>query len=141
MLILFSAGNNGTDTNQNGVFDSDSIGQPGTAKNVVTVGASENLRATGGYNPGGDCTRWGSCWPNDFGTTPLSNDTPSDNANGMAAFSSRGPTDDGRIKPDIVAPGTNILSTRSHQAQAGTGWGSYNGDYIFEGGTSMCPRR
>ena len=28
----------------------------------------------------------------------------------MAAFSSRGPTDDARIKPDVVAPGTWILS-------------------------------
>ncbi len=137
MLILFSAGNSGTDADGNGVIDSDSIGAPGTAKNVVTVGASENLRASGGYNPSGDCTSWGDCWPNDFGTGPLSNDTPSDDANGMAAFSSRGPTDDGRIKPDIVAPGTNILSVRSHHPQAGTGWGVYNADYIFEGGTSM----
>ena len=55
MLILFAAGNNGTDANGNGVIDPDSIGQPGTAKNVITVGASENLRATGGYNPGGTC--------------------------------------------------------------------------------------
>ena len=28
----------------------------------------------------------------------------------MATFSSRGPTDDGRIKPDVVAPGTWVLS-------------------------------
>jgi hypothetical protein len=139
MLILFSAGNNGTDADGNGVIDPDSIGQPGTAKNVITVGASENLRATGGYNPGGKCTSWGDCWPNDFGTPPLTNDTPSDDANGMAAFSSRGPTDDGRIKPDIVAPGTNILSVRSRHPQAGAGWGVYdaNPNYIFEGGTSM----
>ncbi len=137
MLILFSAGNSGTDTNHNGVIDPDSIGAPGTAKNIMTVGASENLHATGGYNPGGACTSWGACWPSDFSAAPLSNDTPSDDANGMAAFSSRGPTDDGRIKPDIVAPGTNILSTRSHNPQAGTGWGVYNNDYIYEGGTSM----
>ncbi len=137
MLILFSAGNSGTDANGNGVIDTDSIGAPGTAKNVVTVGASENMRATGGFNPGGNCTSWGDCWPTDFGSNPLANDTPSDDADGMAAFSSRGPTDDGRIKPDIVAPGTNILSARSHQPQAGNGWGSYNADYIFEGGTSM----
>jgi hypothetical protein len=138
MLILFSAGNSGTDANGNGVVDPDSVGAPGTAKNVVTVGASENLRATGGYNPGGDCASWSDCWSNDFGSAPLANDTPSDNMNGMAAFSSRGPTDDGRIKPDVVAPGTNILSTRSHHPQAGTGWGEYNADYIFEGGTSMA---
>jgi hypothetical protein len=138
MLILFAAGNQGTDADGDGVIDPDSIGQPGTAKNVVTVGASENLRNTGGYNPGGDCGSWGECWPNDFATAPLGNDTPSNNANGMAAFSSRGPTDDGRIKPDIVAPGTNILSTRSHSPNAGTGWGAYDANYIFEGGTSMA---
>ena len=27
----------------------------------------------------------------------------------VAAFSSRGPTEDGRIKPDIVAPGTLLV--------------------------------
>jgi hypothetical protein len=143
MLILFSAGNSGTDANRNGVIDLDSIGQPGTAKNVMTVGASENLRTTGGYNPGGACSSWGDCWFDDFGSAPLANDTPSDDKDGMAAFSSRGPTDDGRIKPDIVAPGTNILSVRSHHpevlANPDAGWGPYsaNNDYIFEGGTSM----
>ena len=33
----------------------------------------------------------------------------------MAAFSGRGPTDDGRVKPEIVAPGTFIASLRSRQ--------------------------
>lgn len=131
MLILFSAGNSGTDGDGNGVVDPDSVGAPGTAKNVVTVGASENLRP--GAN--GACT-WNSCF-SDFGANPIADDDVSDNAKGMAAFSSRGPTDDGRIKPDVVAPGTNILSTRSHHPDAGTGWGEYNADYIFEGGTSM----
>ncbi len=58
----------------------------------------------------------------------------------MAAFSSRGPTDDGRVKPDIVAPGTNIVSSRSHYPDAGTLWGVYeeNPDYIYSGGTSMA---
>ena len=41
------------------------------------------------------------------------NDHVSDNENGMAAWSSRGPCLDGRIKPDMVAPGTNIISTKS----------------------------
>lgn len=41
--------------------------------------------------------------------------------NNVAEFSSRGPTYDGRIKPDLLAPGQNIISThgdgstRSHQ--------------------------
>ena len=51
--ILFSAGNEGIDANSDGFIDLDSIGAPGTAKNAITVGASENNRATGGYNPGG----------------------------------------------------------------------------------------
>jgi subtilisin family serine protease len=53
-------------------------------------------------------------------------------------FSSRGPTKDGRIKPDIVAPGTNILSARSHEAGASTLWGEYSKDYLWCGGTSMA---
>ena len=43
---------------------------------------------------------------------------------------------DGRVKPDVVAPGTWILSTRSKLG--GTGWGVYNDYYIFMGGTSMA---
>uniref|UniRef100_A0A6V3NBN4 subtilisin n=1 Tax=Lotharella globosa TaxID=91324 RepID=A0A6V3NBN4_9EUKA len=31
----------------------------------------------------------------------------------MATFSSRGPTSDGRIKPDVVGPGTNVVSAAS----------------------------
>ena len=30
----------------------------------------------------------------------------------IAGFSSRGPTADGRIKPDITAPGSNTISAR-----------------------------
>lgn len=32
------------------------------------------------------------------------------NSGGAAGFSSRGPTSDGRVKPDVMAPGTNITS-------------------------------
>ncbi|MGD8433941.1 MAG: S8 family serine peptidase, partial [Syntrophobacterales bacterium] len=59
---------------------------------------------------------------------------------GMAAFSSRGPCLDGRIKPDIVAPGTNIVSTKS-SATGSTLWGQgpdlAGSQYTFSGGTSM----
>lgn len=103
MLILFSAGNNGTDADKNGVVDPDSVGQPGTAKNTLTVGASENNRP-------GIAATWGSAYG-----APVANDKKADNANGMAAFSSRGPTDDGRIKPDIVAPGAYIASMRTRR--------------------------
>lgn len=138
MVVLFAAGNEGTDRNANGVIDPDSIGSPGTSKNSVTVGASENLRDSGGYNPGGPCYLWGNCWPSDYPVDPIRNDRLSNNAEGLAAFSSRGPTDDGRIKPEVVAPGTNIVSVRSRGSGAGTGWGVYNSNYIYQGGTSMA---
>ncbi|HML25369.1 MAG TPA: S8 family serine peptidase, partial [Methanomethylovorans sp.] len=44
---------------------------------------------------------------------------------------------DGRIKPDIVAPGTFIISTRSSVSDT-EGWGAVNEDYIYMGGTSMA---
>ena len=57
----------------------------------------------------------------------------------MVAFSSRGPTDDGRIKPDVVAPGSNILSTKSQATYVSGGWGAGpNGYYQYMGGTSMA---
>ena len=75
-----------------------------------------------------------------YSVEPIASDLISNNANGMAAFSSRGPADDGRIKPDIVAPGTNIVSNRSHYPGASTLWGQYetNPDYVYSGGTSMA---
>ncbi len=137
--ILFSAGNEGIDTpSSDGYINPDSIGAPATAKNVITVGASENVRSTGGYNPGGDCSTWGGCWSADYPAEPVKSDRLSDNASGMAAFSSRGPTDDGRIKPDVVAPGSNILSTKSQGAYVSGGWGAGpNQYYQYMGGTSM----
>lgn len=136
-VILFAAGNEGVDSNSDGIIDLDSLMSPGTAKNVITVGASENVRSSGGLNPGGPCYTWGNCWPSDYSTNPLYSDRLSDNPDGMVAFSSRGPTGDGRIKPDVVAPGTNILSTRSSLAPSSNYWGIYNSYYAYDGGTSM----
>jgi len=131
MTILFAAGNEGNDTDRDGVVDYDSISSPGTAKNVITVGASENIRLAGGYQG-----TWGAGWPSKYPRNPIRDDHVSNNSNGMAAFSSRGPCDDNRIKPDVVAPGTNVLSTRSSVA-TGTGWGVYDQYYMYDGGTSM----
>src|SRR4029079_4270969 len=41
---------------------------------------------------------------------------------GVSFFSSRGPTGDGRIKPDLVAPGERIRATLM-----GGGWGDLDG--------------
>lgn len=113
MIILFSAGNEG-----DGYYGTayDSIGAPGTAKNCITVGASEN------YRPNMPETRWGNI---------------GDNPNEIAAFSSRGNCADGRTKPDIVAPGTWILSTKSSVAPESNYWQGFNSYYAYMGGTSM----
>ena len=57
----------------------------------------------------------------------------------MAAFSSRGPCDSYRIKPDVVAPGTDVLSCKSKLAPLRNYWGPHsNPRYAFMGGTSMA---
>ncbi len=91
-----------------------------SSKNVIAVGASENYRPTLGGS--------------------------SDNISHMADFSSRGPTwGDQRIKPDVVAPGTWILSTRSmlipdrskHYWGSNSTYSGVNDNYAYNGGTSM----
>lgn len=125
LLVLFAASNDGRDGNGDGVVDLSSLGDPAIAKNVLTVGASESVRAT---PPLG--------WS---GVSPIVGDHVADDANGLAAFSGRGPTQDGRIKPDVVAPGTNILSTKSWLAPGSNFWGTHpNPEYAYMGGTSMA---
>ncbi len=53
----------------------------------------------------------------------------------VASFSSRGPTGDGRIKPELVAPGTSVISTASRLIK-----GNLAGrpDYTMMQGTSMA---
>jgi subtilisin family serine protease len=78
----------------------DTIGDAGLAKNVLTVGASESAP-------------WGVQSPTDVI---------------MTSFSSWGPTDDGRIKPDIVAPGVMLMSAKAASDE----------DYGPSSGTSMA---
>lgn len=84
MVICFSAGNNGLGT----------IGAPSSGKNVISVGATENVRKGGDDGCGAD-------------------DTDADSAQDIAIFSSGGPLEDGRIKPDICAPGTHVTGAAS----------------------------
>lgn len=46
---------------------------------------------------------------------------------GVSFFSSRGPTGDGRIKPDLVAPGERIRAPLPGNNQAGGAWGDLDG--------------
>lgn len=132
MLVLFAAGNSGGDFDQDGVIDENSVGSPGTAKNVLTVGASENKVDVGGLQ-----ISMGKYSDERWPVAPLFEDKFSDNPNGIAGFSARGPVDDGRRKPDVVAPGSNVLSTRSQMPDTTQMWGTFNEHYLFSGGTSM----
>lgn len=78
----------------------DSLSSPAGAKNMLTVGAVEDV--VGGY----------------AGPSSVV----------MSSFSSWGPTDDGRIKPDICANGVNVYSTGANS----------NTDYATASGTSMA---
>jgi subtilisin-like proprotein convertase family protein len=83
--VVFSAGNDGPSDGQ--------TGSPGTAKNVITSGASENVRDDG-----------------------VSDGCASSDANSfqdLTQFTSPGPTEDGRLKPDAVGPGNHIQGAAS----------------------------
>ncbi|MFZ4396150.1 MAG: S8 family serine peptidase [Kiritimatiellia bacterium] len=142
-LAVFASGNAGEDANRNGVVDLGSVGTPASAKNALSVGAAENDRPAG--SGGATSYTWGTAWPSSYPTAPITGDYLSYSASvspyrqGMAAFSSRGPTQDGRIKPDLVAPGTDVISTKS-SISSSSGWGLLSGNtrYMFNGGTSMA---
>ncbi len=113
-MILFSAGNDAPNR----------VGAPGTAKNVLTVGASENRRALP------DAVTFPNGRTINF---EIEADDPAD----IASFSSRGPAVNNRIKPDVVAPGSWILSTRSSRTN-GVGRG-VPGQPIFGLGNQDTP--
>jgi subtilisin-like proprotein convertase family protein len=91
LTFVFAAGNAGS--------GAQTVGSPGTAKNVITVGAAENVHSHATTNGGNNASG------NDGCSTP---DAEANSANDMATFSSRGPCADGRKKPEIVAPGTHV---------------------------------
>ncbi len=91
-----------------GEYGNSTLGSPGSAKNCITVGATINYRP---YKS-------------------VSNDPDE-----RAEFSSYG-TKDGRIKPDVVAPGENIASTLSSLSGTADPYPS-NPYYQYMSGTSM----
>lgn len=88
------------------------IGSPAVAKNVIATGACQSSRQ-------------------DFFIY-------ADGIDSMADFSSRGPCEDGRIKPDVVAPGTWIASLQSASATNENAWAPIDDYYQYEGGTSQA---
>jgi subtilisin family serine protease len=58
---------------------------------------------------------------------------------GVSYFSSKGPTGDGRAKPDIVAPGEKIVSCAAGAARQKVKEGvNKDTDYVEDSGTSMA---
>ena len=135
-LVVIAAGNDGKESGASSTIELGSVTPPGTAKNCLTVGACENNRAA-------DFTdEYGTWWPDDFPNNPLKTDSMTDSVDDVVAFSSRGPCKTKRRKPDVVAPGTYVLSTRSSQIPNNNfGWSAFppaKDDYMYDGGTSMA---
>lgn len=86
MIYLFAAANSGP--------GAATVSSPGAGKNVITVGASENVRPT---------------WSDGCGVAP----SGADNANDVINFSGRGPAPGQRTKPEVIGPGTHIQSGAS----------------------------
>jgi hypothetical protein len=140
MLVVISAGNEGRAADRVnskvGFVDWLSIGAPASSKNALTVGASRSDRQTGGLSG----LTYGGAWPADFPDVPIKEARVSGDRECIAGFSSRGPCTDRRIKPDVVAPGTDIASAKSATAPLHNFWGPVPGhtEYAFLGGTSMA---
>ena len=92
------------------------VTSPGTSRKVITVGASDD----------------GTACVNSFGET-------------IVDFSGRGPTRNCIIKPDILAPGADIISTRSKsltdKAYKALASRFVDDDYLILSGTSMATPR
>ena len=125
-LTINAAGNNNkliaTENNSH-------VSTPSTCKNGVCVAATESdyidpERRTYGRTFGLS----NQPFANDLVTRPYNN-----TQRGMAAFSSRGPCADGRIKPDIAAPGCYVFSCASTLVDPAS-----TNKYVLNAGTSMA---
>ena len=113
VLFVFAAGNAGYGNDDGTGGDPDSIESPGTAKNVITVGALQQDRnitnivtVTDQYGNSNSAAVW----------------QPGTSSSDLVAYySSRGNVgidlegQYGRFKPDVMAPGTFVISTASSQ--------------------------
>jgi subtilisin family serine protease len=94
------------------------IAHPGNARHVITVGAYVTKNAWTGVSG-----------PQSY---------PDYRLGELAAFSSRGPTRDGRLKPDLAAPGAWIASSLSQSAYVSPMYCLPDGEHFVLLGTSMA---
>ncbi|MBS0660542.1 MAG: S8 family serine peptidase [Verrucomicrobia bacterium] len=108
LLLVFSSGNAGP--------GAQTMTRPKSAKNVLTVGSSVGLRPE----------------------LPSFQGVPNSNLDFMSNYSSRGPTQDGRTKPDVSAPGQQITGPRT--SSNSDGFSAVSGDtvHIYGSGTSFA---
>ena len=104
-LAIVAAGNAGDD---GGLDVPKTVESPASSKNGIGVGATVS---------------WGSSLPN-RGYGPSF----------VTYFSSRGPTADGRMKPDLMAPGNKMLSAGARPNEQG----ECDSDLKYSAGTSMA---
>ncbi|HVQ07876.1 MAG TPA: S8 family serine peptidase [Allosphingosinicella sp.] len=137
MLIVIAAGNRATAAQPQdraaGHVGLESVSAPGVAKNALTVGASCSDRARKGH-----AADWASYDSTRFASPPTGGESVSGDASRLAAFSGRGWSQESRIKPDLVAPGTNIVAARAAGSPNGALWGRHSPGYLYSGGTSMA---
>ena len=117
MLFVFSAGNAGPGAG--------SIGSPASAKNVLAVGAGESA------NP--DAVEGDGC---------LLAGSDGDDVRDVAVFSSRGPAGDGRVRPDVTAPGTFVQGNATQPLATFTGslvCGAVTNDFVVPGSDALFP--
>lgn len=102
LIMVFSAGNSGE-------YGASTITEPKEAKNLISVGSSDNYPRIGS------------------------------SINGLAYYSSRGPALDGRVLPNVIAPGYQTSSWNGTDAICGS---TVPGDgaayYNYCSGTSMA---
>ncbi|MEP7110554.1 MAG: S8 family serine peptidase [Ferruginibacter sp.] len=108
VLIVVAAGNSGSAPE--GKYKPHSLYAPASAKNVVTVGALNSKCDKVCVKKD---TTWNDRFSDRFLKPPASTEKMCQPPILPAALSSRGPTVYDSIKPDLIAPGTFIESTKS----------------------------
>jgi len=162
LTVLVAAGNGGSEEGAAAY----TVGSPATAKNVITVGSANTANA--GMVDSMKFKDWVAlqnsareilgrptlqCCANSsssnvksyccesYRTQEVQGNPVKFSTQTLSDFSSRGPTRDGRYKPDVVGIGQSIVSSRSNGfSSTDVCAGSYNNKTVFDAkdGTSMA---
>lgn len=131
-----NGGGYGSDSRQYDGFARDSW--PDTT-NVSSLGQQSVLYFFSAGNAGGSRTIGNPAEGKNVVAVGATGDNKNLSWNSMAGFSSRGTADDGRIKPDLVAPGVDVMSAYCPTCSMGVS-NAVGTSYGEQSGTSMsCP--